>query len=38
MDAIRPYYTGVDKIVTLPKGSFLACNRGSRAELAERVF
>jgi hypothetical protein len=38
LDAVRPYYPDVDKIATLPKGSFLAYNRDSRAELAGRVF
>jgi hypothetical protein len=38
LDAVRPCYPGVDKIATLPKGSFLAYNRDSRAELAGRVF
>ena len=38
LEAIRPYWPGVDKVRTLPKGHFLAFNRESGAELAGRVF
>jgi len=34
LDAIRPYWSGVDKAAKLPKGHFLAFNRDSGAELA----
>jgi len=38
LDAIRPYWAGVDKAAKLPRGHFLACNRDSGAELGGRVF
>ena len=38
LDAIRPYYSAVDKCAQLPRGSFLAYNRESGAELAGRLF
>jgi hypothetical protein len=38
LNAIRNYYSGVDKVRTLQKGAFLAYNRDSGAELASRVF
>jgi hypothetical protein len=38
LDAVRPYYPNVDKVAALPKGSFLAYNRDTGAELAGRVF
>jgi hypothetical protein len=37
LDAIRPYWSGVDKAAP-PKGSYLAFNRDSGAELAGRMF
>lgn len=38
LDAVRPYYAGVSKAAQLPRGSFLAYNRESGAELAGKVF
>jgi len=38
LDAIRPYFSRVDQCATLPRGSFLAYNRESGAELAGRLF
>ena len=38
LDAIRPYWPGVDKAAALPKGSYLAFNRDSKGELAGRMF
>lgn len=38
LDAIRPYWPGVDKAASLPKGQFLAYNRETFAELGGRVF
>jgi hypothetical protein len=38
LEAVRPYYAGVDKIAQLPRGAFIAYNRESGAELAGRVF
>ena len=38
LDAIRPYFLGVDKCAQLPRGSFLAYNRDSGGKLAGRVF
>ena len=38
LDAIRPYWSGVDKAAKLPKGSYLAFNRDSGAELAGWMF
>ena len=38
LDAVRPYFPGVDRVATLPRGSYLAFNRESRTELAGRVF
>ena len=38
LDAIRPYWAGVDQAAALPRGSFIAVNRESGAELAGRVF
>jgi hypothetical protein len=38
LDAVRPYYSGVDKVVALPKGQFIVFNRESGAERMERVF
>jgi len=36
--AIRRYWAGVDPAAALPRGSFIAVNRESGAELAGRVF
>lgn len=38
LDAVRPYFPGVDRVAALPRGSYLAFNRESGAELAGRVF
>lgn len=38
LDAVRPYWAGVDKAATLPKGHFLAYNRDSGAEMAGRLW
>ena len=38
LDAVRPYFRGVDRVASLPRGSFLAHNRESGAELAGTVF
>jgi len=38
LDAIRPYWAGVDQAATLPRGSFIAVNWESGVELAGRVF
>ena len=38
LDAVRPYFRGVDRVASLPRGSFLAYNRESGAELAGTVF
>ena len=37
LDALRPYYPGVDKVAAPPKFHFLACNRDSGAELAGKL-
>jgi hypothetical protein len=36
--AKRRYWAGVDPAAALPRGSFIAVNRESGAELAGRVF
>ena len=36
--AVRPYFPGVDRAASLRPGEFLAVNRHSGVELAERVF
>jgi hypothetical protein len=38
LDAVRPYFPGVDRVATLPRGQFIAYNRESGAELSGRVF
>ena len=38
LDAVRPYFPGVDRAAQLRPGEFLAVNRHSGAELAGRVF
>ncbi|MGH7939450.1 MAG: hypothetical protein ACREE6_09275 [Limisphaerales bacterium] len=38
LDAVRPYFSGVDRVAQLPRGSFIAYNRDSGAELAGRLF
>ena len=38
LDAVRPYFPGVDQVTTLPRGSFIAVNRDNGAELAGKLF
>ena len=38
LDAVRPYFRGVDRVASLPRGAFIAYNRESGAELAGTVF
>ena len=38
LDAVRPYFRGVDKIVGMAKGKFIAYNRDSGEELAGKLF
>ena len=38
VDAIRPYFAGVDRITTLPRGKFIAYSRESGQELAGQIF
>jgi hypothetical protein len=38
LDAIRPYWSDVDKAATLARGEFIAVNRNTRAELRGRLF
>ena len=38
LDAVRPYFRGVDRVADLPRGSFIAYNRETGAELAGRLF
>ena len=38
LDAVRPYFSGVDRVAELPRGSFIGYNRDSGAELAGKLF
>ncbi len=38
LEAVRPYFPGVDRAASLPKGSFIAFNRNSNTELDGRLF
>ena len=38
LDAVRPYFRGVDRVADLPRGAFIAYNRESGEELAGRLF
>jgi len=38
LEAVRPYFPGVDKAATLPKGSFISYNRNTDAILNGKVF
>jgi hypothetical protein len=38
LDAVRPYFRGVDRVAEMPRGEFIAYNRESGAELAGRLF
>jgi DNA helicase HerA-like ATPase len=38
LDAVRPYFRGVDRVADLPRGEFIAYNRESGAELCGKLF
>jgi hypothetical protein len=38
LDAVRPYFRGVDQVADLPRGSFIAYNRESGAEMEGKIF
>jgi DNA helicase HerA-like ATPase len=38
LEAVRPYFPTVDRVASLPRGSYLAYNRESGAELAGKLF
>ena len=38
LDAVRPYFRGVDKVSGMPRGRFIAYNRDSGVELAGKIF
>lgn len=38
LEAIRPYFSEVDKCAQLPRGSFIAYNRETAAQLAGKLF
>ncbi len=38
LDALRPYFSGVDRVPALPRGGFIGYNRESGPELAGRLF
>ena len=38
LDAVRPYFRGVDRVADLPRGSFIGYNRESGAELSGKLF
>jgi len=38
LDAVRPYFRGVDRIAGMAKGSFIAYNRDSGQELSGKLF
>ena len=38
LDAVRPYFRGVDRVAQLPRGSFIAYNRESGADVAGKLF
>ena len=38
LEAVRPYFAGVDACATLPKGQFISYNRESGASLAGKLF
>jgi hypothetical protein len=38
LDAVRPYFRGVDAVAGLPRGQFIAYNRESGTELAGKLF
>ena len=38
LDAVRPYFRGVDRIAGMAKGNFIAYNRDSGEELAGKLF
>jgi DNA helicase HerA-like ATPase len=38
LDAVRQYFSGVDRVANLPRGTFISYNRESGEELAGRLF
>lgn len=38
LDAVRPYFRGVDAVASLPRGSFIGYNRDSGKQLAGKMF
>lgn len=38
LDAIRPYWAGVDEAATLPRGQFIAINRETGGKIRGRLF
>jgi hypothetical protein len=38
LDAVRPYFRGVDRRADSPRGSFIVCNRESGDELCGKLF
>jgi hypothetical protein len=38
LDAVRPYFSGVDCVTALARGSFISYNRESSAELWGKIF
>lgn len=38
LDAVRPYFRKVDRVANLPRGSFIANNRETGAELSAAVL
>ncbi len=38
LDAVRPYFRGVDRVAQLPRGSFIAYNRESGEDLEGKLF
>ena len=38
LDAVRPYFRGVDRVAELSRGAFIAYNRESGEEMKGRLF
>ena len=38
LDAVRPYFRGVDRVAQLPRGSFIAYNRARGADVEGKLF
>ena len=38
LDAVRPYFSGVNRVTALRPGEYLAFNRNSGAEMGGRIF